>query len=142
MLRYNVIVIALIATVTSTAYCLLFASWELRQTPSGFQGADLDRSTARVISLSVSCIVGILSKFLFDRLKQKYKSSRSFYHQLVSALKVSGVAIVVSPIIILGVYGLLEKVDDPILLILIGYQNGFFFQTILASKQQVQETLL
>lgn len=126
----------------SILYGLLFALVEISRSPSGFQGVDLDAATARATGLSLSCILGIVSKLIFDRLNRRFRSSQSFGQNLVSAMKSAVVAIIVSPIVIVGVYGLLEKVEDTILLLLIGYQNGFFFQTVLGKQEPAQGELI
>lgn len=141
-MRATLLASLFLVCVVSILYGLLFSVVEISRTPNGFQGIDLDSATTRATGLSLSCILGIVSKLIFDKLNQKFRTSRSFRRNLVDALKSAAVAIIVSPIVIVGVYGLLEKVDDTILLLLIGYQNGFFFQTVLGKKEPIQGDLL
>ncbi len=125
----------------SILYGLLFAIVEVSRSPSGFQSIDLDTATTRSTGLSLSCILGIVSKLIFDRLNQNSRSKRSFKRNVLSAIKSTMIAIIVSPIVIVGVYSLLEKVEDTLLLLLIGYQNGFFFQTVLGKQELIQSEM-
>jgi len=139
---HNIAAITIIIVVATPALGFLFAYVEHSRSVSGFQSFDTSNATKRASILATSCVIGILSKFIFDRLSKLYKTKVSFIGSLTNAFKAIVIAMIVSPIIIVGLYGLLEKIEDTILLALIAYQNGFFFQSVLGKTEPNQGTLI
>lgn len=136
------IAIMIVISLATTAFGFLFAYVEYARSESGFQSIDTSKAAERASVLAASCVVGILSKFIFDRISRRYKTNFSLTGAIVNSAKAVVVAMIVSPIIIVGLYGLIEKVEDPILLFLIAYQNGFFFQTVLGKAEPSQGALI
>jgi hypothetical protein len=89
--------------------------------------------------MAAGTALGIMSKLTYD-----FISSPSFYDDVaktnrrqatVSLVRSVLLSAILSPIVIYAVYKTLAEIDDSMLAFLICYQNGFFFQTILASRK-------
>ncbi|KWV58276.1 hypothetical protein AS156_36405 [Bradyrhizobium macuxiense] len=87
------------------------------------------------IWIILSVAIGIISKSLFDFFSStnsddfyKLSANSIFFNSLKSAILAS----IASPIVVLSVIQLLRDVNDVYLTCLVGFQNGFFFQTVLS----------
>jgi hypothetical protein len=87
----------------------------------------------RPVILAGACLLGILSKALYDEFLRPRAKQAGFYATVARGLAPERVVIslIVSPIIILSAYTRIDQVDDLVLVALIAYQTGFFFQTVL-----------
>jgi hypothetical protein len=89
--------------------------------------------------MAAATALGIMSKLAYD-----FLSSPSFFSDVTTTSRKIAIlslarsvllSAILSPIVIYAVYKTLSEIDDGILASLICYQNGFFFQTILASRE-------
>jgi hypothetical protein len=116
---------------------VLFSYRQLRLVSSfGFKEIDSPNLFHRPLLLTAGCLVGILSKAIYDQLI-KPKRSGGFLATLKEGLapeKVT-IAILLSPIVILSGYSKIDQVNDPALVALLAYQTGFFFQTVLNGRR-------
>jgi hypothetical protein len=114
----------------------LFAYWELALfTPAPFAESGY-YNVAKPVLLAGCSLLGIFSKSTFDALSQR----RNWGHAtsaLVEALAPSNLlrAIIVCPIVIISFYQSIQQIGDFLLIGLIAYQNGFFFETVLKSGE-------
>jgi hypothetical protein len=86
----------------------------------------------RPVTLAAACLFGILSKALYDEFTRPRAKQAGFYATVERGLAPDRVVIsLISPIIILSAYTRIDQVDDLVLVALMAYQTGFFFQTVL-----------
>ncbi len=114
------------------AYLIFFTMTEVQHSERGFSSLDIEAMSTRIIVVSLASVFGILSKLALDalqigapRLLPFFRVSTIFFRRILSA-------VIICPLVILPLYSMLQELDDVILLALFAYQNGFFFQTILA----------
>jgi hypothetical protein len=125
----------LIVTSFFVTTILLLVVERLYFTPHGFE--DINPGTpVKPLLLSGLSLLGILSKRLFDAASQPGKGST--FNVLIEALSPLSLirSIVVCPIVIITFYQSLKQIPDLILVGLIAYQNGFFFESILQGKEK------
>ena len=110
-------------------------------TPHGYDQVS-NASKSRGLILAGFSLLGILSKSIFDALRQKNKKE-TFTQQLIRSLSPGSLlrSILISPIVILSLYNSLQQISDSILIGLIAYQNGFFFETVLKSREEKVEKI-
>ena len=84
--------------------------------------------------LMVSGVLGILSKAIYDVLEMPRHSPtpESLPRLLARALGFRNVAraLLISPLVILALFRAIADIDSYPLVCLLGYQNGFFFQSL------------
>jgi hypothetical protein len=102
---------------------------------SGF--AEIDRGTPmKPLLLSGFSLLGIISKRLFDAASQRTKGNTlSLLNEALSPLSLIR-SIVICPIVIISFDQSLQQISDMTLIGLIAYQNGFFFETVLQSREK------
>lgn len=90
----------------------------------------------RPVVLSVATIFGILSRVIYEALVQWPKKSVVIGSVLGRSLrsKEFWLALLVSPVIILAFYQSMRTLDSLMLVALVGYENGFFFHSVLSAK--------
>jgi hypothetical protein len=119
----------IVASAFSYHDVLLFAPRGLDET--SFNDA-IHTSIVRGLLVGLGCVIGILGKSIYDDLPSM--DSQMSYRQLFSralAPKRVVTAAIACPLTILAFQGDLGRVTDPMLLAVLAFQNGFFFQTIL-----------
>jgi hypothetical protein len=106
--------------------------------PGGFGFAQATHSSGgslwSIVLLAVLMIVGIFSSFVFEKAKQSDREGVSI------SLALSGIltdfqfvaALFVSPLIFNSIYALTNQNPDSVGDFLLAYQNGFFWQSVLA----------
>jgi hypothetical protein len=101
--------------------------------PAGFQNVDTGDITKPVV-LSAFSLLGIFSKGALGAVMQT-RERGTVLTLLATALSPKNLvrAIVVCPLVILSLYHSLQQIGDTVLVALIAYQNGFFFESILHS---------
>ena len=103
--------------------------------PSGYEAIG-HGTLVKPLLLSGFSLLGIISKRLFDAASQRTKASTlSVLSDVLSPLSLIR-SIVICPIVIISFYQSLQQIEDMILIGLIAYQNGFFFETILHSREK------
>lgn len=118
--------------------CVAIISWVLT---SGFERLNVDLSalneTAHVefkLWIAVAIALGIVAKQLYDYFSGATEedffsvSRRTFIFNFIKSVVLASV---VSPIVLFSIMQLLRDVNDPYLTCLVGFQNGFFFQSVL-----------
>lgn len=100
-------------------------------TPYGFENAG-DADLLRPSLLSAFSVLGIISKSLFDSL-QSSTASANLGKSIQFALSLRNIirAVIICPLVILGFYNTLDSISDSLIIYLLAYQNGFFFEAIL-----------
>ncbi|MFO1109285.1 MAG: hypothetical protein U1E61_08890 [Bradyrhizobium sp.] len=102
-------------------------------------GANSGANTVNIRTyMGAATAFGIMSKLIYD-----FLSSSSFYEVLTTSRGQAILSItrsvllsaILSPIVLYAVYKTLAEIDDSMLAALMCYQNGFFFQTILTSRE-------
>jgi hypothetical protein len=95
------------------------------------------QSTLR-FSMAVATALGIGSKILYDFIVAQSPGGDfpklSIRKTLWTFSKSFLLAAIASPLVIVPLYNTLVEIDDKVLASLLCYQNGFFFQTIIAKK--------
>lgn len=121
-------------------YFIIYSYRELNSIPGfGFDknGFDILEKLIRPIVLSVSTIIGILSKITYDLIretKEKEFSITKVFKNAISS-KQAWLAIILCPIIILSFYTSIEQIRNNALVAIMAYQNGFFFKSILKKNE-------
>ena len=107
----------------------------------GLESDSSIRSAVRIGLLAGSTYIGIISQVLTGRLKRLREKRVSITRELRRATEVSDfwVAIIASPLVIAAAYSAITDVRSLILTCSIGFQNGFFFHSILA-KHDMEES--
>lgn len=97
----------------------------------GFSSAGMPNQNPANYAISLFCgimiYLGIVSSIFFDRFDKRYTPKGKLFRKtdllIASAL---------SPIVFLSFYPLMQGTQDVIIQVLLAYQNGFFFQNIMA----------
>lgn len=98
----------------------------LDPTLGGFQGSDSPEWSSLVIC-AIAIYAGILSSMALDRIdKGSRRNSKIFYRRDMV------VAAMVAPLVFLAVYPLMRDGQDEVIKILMAYQNGFLFKSIMS----------
>jgi hypothetical protein len=106
--------------------------------PGGFAQAQATNGSPgnvwSVILLAVLMIVGIFSSFVFEKAKQSSQEGVPISLRLSSILTDFQfiAALFVSPLIFNSIYALTNQNPETLGDFLLAYQNGFFWQTVLA----------
>jgi hypothetical protein len=131
----KLLVTILVAVGAFVALAVLFSYVQIAYyTPAGFNGAESSDIT-RPILLSAFSLLGILSKGVLGVMLRP-QARQGGLGLIASALSPEKIirAIVVCPLVILSLYHSLQQITDIILVALIAYQNGFFFEAILHAE--------
>jgi hypothetical protein len=126
--------VLIIASFFVTATLLSYIE-QVYYAPSGYEAID-HGTPVKPLLLSGFSLLGIISKRLFDAASQRTKSNT--LSVLIDALSPLSLirSIVICPIVIISFYQSLQQISDMILIGLIAYQNGFFFETVLQSREK------
>ena len=106
--------------------------------PGGFalaQGAGKGSGNAwNVALLAVLMVVGIFSSFVFEKAKKSHRDGSPVSLELAAILTDFQfvAALFVAPLIFNSIYALIGQNPETIGDFLLAYQNGFFWQTVLA----------
>jgi hypothetical protein len=103
-------------------------------------GLDTDSGLSnilRIALLTVATYAGIIGQVLTVRLKQLSAKQVSIINELraVTSSKDFWIAIVASPLVLAAAYGAITQVTSIILVCFIGFQNGFFFHSVLSRHE-------
>jgi len=103
----------------------------------GFTAPGMPGSHSTNYSVSLLCgliiFCGILSSILFDRFDKRYTPKTKLFRKTDLLI-----ASILSPIVFLSFYPLMQETQDIIVQFLLAYQNGFFFQNIVARMNGAQ----
>jgi hypothetical protein len=137
--QMKIVYAALLAVGSFFLLAFLFAYWQIAYyTPAGFQGTGHATAITKPLVLSACSLLGIFSKSILDAVSQ-HKSRRdrlvfTDVFNLRSLLR----AIVVCPVVIISFYQSIQAISDLMLVGLIAYQNGFFFETVLQDREHTR----
>jgi len=90
--------------------------------------AGLDRDTLTLwpaLICGVAIYAGIVSSVVFDRFDKRLKAPKFFFAKTDLLI-----AAILSPLVFLAFYPLLQQGQDVIIQTLVAYQNGFLFQNV------------
>jgi membrane protease YdiL (CAAX protease family) len=95
---------------------------------------DASASLVNLSLLALLMFLGILSSFIFERAKQRSSDQESVWTNFSMVLTDFQfiAAVFVSPIIFNSIYSLVHQNPEGVSDFLLAYQNGFFWQSILA----------
>jgi hypothetical protein len=105
---------------------LLLGAQAIAPTAAGLPG-HAENSFLVNLLCGISIFAGIVSSIMFDRFDRRFSPQTAVFRK--SDLLVASI---VSPLVFLGFYPLLLQAQDPILQVLLAYQNGFVFQNVIA----------
>ena len=90
--------------------------------------------------MAAATFVGIASKNVFDAFNDaKFAEAwpvLSFRSLAPYCVRTFGIAVFACPLVMLPLYKILREANDMILVMLVSYQNGFFFQSIAGFNQR------
>jgi ABC-type Fe3+-siderophore transport system permease subunit len=102
-------------------------------------------SFARALILYGSMVLGIIARELHEFLGQapegkpgRGKKKRHWYREIWNSRGL-GQALIVSPLVFFGVYKAANEQPDQVVALILAFQNGFFWKTILERQQSTQE---
>ena len=96
--------------------------------------AERSASLSNLVLLAVLMLLGILSSFIFERSKQASANGVSVWENFSAVFSDFRLiaAVFVSPIIFNSVYSLVNQNPETVSDFLLAYQNGFFWQSVIA----------
>lgn len=113
---------------TSAFLCIFILSVGAEFLFSALAGLPGTIDTTRSAALSgIFVFIGITSSIIFDRFDGRLTTRRKLFRRNDMIL-----ASVLAPIVMLSFYPVMRDAQDPLLGALLAYQNGFFFQTVIA----------
>lgn len=77
------------------------------------------------VGAAVAIFLGILSSLLFDRLDKRVVKRLTFKPSDIFT------ASAIAPLVFLAFYPLMKETPDPVVQVLLAYQNGFVFQNVI-----------
>lgn len=103
-------------------------------TPKGAFESDAGLPKKPIV-LALACLLGIFSKALYDQLQQLPPTAKygEIARGALAPRRVLG-SLIVCPVIVVSFYSTLSAVSDLLMIALLSYQNGFFFQSVLSAK--------
>lgn len=131
---FQLIVLALAGVGLSFALNLVASQFY----PGGFllaqAGSGGTPSIVSLVMLSVLTVMGIVSSFIFERTKQRASEQVSIWENMGSVFSDFRLiaALFASPLIFNGVYSLVHQNPQGLSDFLLAYQNGFFWQSVIA----------
>ena len=111
-----------------------------RQLISGFYGQDRfstvgEFTIVRAIGLYVFMVIGMLARGLHDYIQRCSSINIIMATRRVMNSTAFLMAIIVSPIVFFAIYNSTAQVPDNIVALLLSFQNGFFWQTVLEKSE-------
>lgn len=95
----------------------------------GFKDSDISNfRLVQVVVIGLGSYFGIFSKVIFDRISQEKR-------KIMRPRRDATLAAIVAPLVMYPIYSSLKSVDDIVILLLVSYQNGFFFSVVLEKIQ-------
>ncbi|MEM1325963.1 MAG: hypothetical protein AAGI23_08425 [Bacteroidota bacterium] len=133
------LVIILISTVSISIY-FVGVNFFFEQSSFGFSPESKEDSIAlgRIIIMGIATVMGIFSKILFEEIEKSKDFKFSIWDTTKKTISSRNfwLVLLASPVILLGLYSAVEKIDNMILVGLTAYQNGFFFKSIVKDNDK------
>jgi hypothetical protein len=120
---------AVVSCIVGLVYA--FHVWQEVQSSSGFFSLEtLAADVAKPLLIAFGTILGIVSSTIFSALNRpKPRSTRAAIAKAFSSRTIV-LAAIVAPVVIAGFYSAVEAIEGGILLFVISYQNGFFWENV------------
>jgi len=96
---------------------------------------------SRILVLGSCMLAGVLASVLADELAAQGRRPISITRVILQTLRRphTWTALVVSPLVFYGVYAQVKYEPDSITALLLAFQNGFFWQNIIARMKRIDE---
>ena len=113
-------------------------SYVLTDTDAAVTNARTTTPYLRIFLLGLAMLTGIFFQFLVEATKSRTNvNPKPSYAMLLSKQQQSIViALLSSPIVFYAIYTLVKNEPDNVIALLIAFQNGFFWQTVLAKRRK------
>lgn len=107
----------------------------------GFEGNDvISVSMIKPFFIIIFTLLGIYSSIIYDATNKVSKSVKASESktviQIIKSIRATEVlkGFLVAPLVLLAFYSSVEQINNIILVMLISYQNGFFWKSIVGGK--------
>jgi hypothetical protein len=136
MQAVRIAVVAILVCALSYAP-FLFMAWREAQASHGFFSVEqIIRESSKPALIAGATILGIVCGTLFSVLG--HEAGLSTLGALRKALSMRAIVLagLVAPIVVAGVHEEISKLDSSVILALICYQNGFFWESVVSSAKK------
>jgi hypothetical protein len=115
---------------------ILYGAEILTSRRFAFDTVGMLSSGLRICLLGLATYLGIIGQVITSRLKQSSKARISIAAEFreASASPDFWLAMIASPLVLAAAYGAVAQITSSVLVFFVGFQNGYFFHSVLARQ--------